>query len=132
MTEGKKASHLTGITDQQRAEMLAKAALAKEIKKANAINIVKLIDTPYHRELASLYGIRLPTANCQSNELKFVKRAARKLDVDINVWVKEVVGAKNLGEVALLNPNIGAAGMVGLLLEWAHEIKGGQHGTAEF
>lgn len=126
MSEGKKISHLTGITELQRAEMLVKAAAAKELKKANAINIVKLIDTPYHRELASLYGIRLPTSSCQSNELKFVKRAARKLDVDINVWVKEVVGAKNLGEVALLNPNIGAAGMVGLLLEWAHEFKGNE------
>lgn len=132
MSEGKKISHLTGITELQRAEMLVKAAAAKELKKANAINIVKLIDTPYHRELASLYGIRLPTSSCQSNELKFVKRAARKLDVDINVWVKEVVGAKNLGEVALLNPNIGACGMVGLLLEWAHEIKGGKNGECSF
>lgn len=114
-------SHLAGITEAERASMLEKAAIAKAKKREEAINIVTLIDAPYHRDLAKQYGLRMPTSYCQSHELKYVKRAAKKLGVDINVWVKETVGAKNLAEVAKLNPNIGAVGMVGLLLEWVHE-----------
>lgn len=116
-------SHLTAITEAERASMLEKAALAKAKKRAEAINIIPLIDAPYYRDLAKLYGVRMPTSYCQSHELKYTKRVAKKLGVDVNVWVKDVVGAKNLSEVAKLNPNIGACGMVGLLLEWAHEIK---------
>lgn len=116
-------SHLTDITPEQREEMQRKAALAKAKKREESINIMTLIDAPYHRELASLYGIRMPTSYCQSSELKYAKRAAKKLDIDINLWVKDAVGARNLAEVAQLNPNLGACGMVGLLLEYAHELK---------
>lgn len=115
--------HLGAISAEERAVMLQKAAEAKAKKREESINIIPLIDSPYHRELAKLYGVRMPNSYCQAHELKYTKRVAKKLDVDVNVWVKDVVGAKNLSEVAKLNPNIGACGMVGLLLEWAHELK---------
>lgn len=110
------------VDEKQRAEMLAKAAETRELKRLNSGNIVALSDATYHRDLASKHGVRMPPSYCQADELKYVRRVAKKMDVDLDVWVKEVVGARTLAEVSRLNSDYGACGMVGLLLEWADEV----------
>lgn len=112
-----RVNHLPELTPELRLEMQQKAAISKQIKKDASVNIQSMVDHGHWRDLASKCNIRLPQAVCQSDELKFVKRAANKLGVDVMIWVKDVVGAKTLKEVAELNPNIGAVGMVGLFLE---------------
>ena len=105
------------LTPEQRAEMLEKARLSRELKKANSANIVVSLDDKYWRETASSLGVRMPPAVAQSHELKWLKRACNKLNIDVNYWTKEIVGAKSLKEVADMNPNIGAVGIFGLVLE---------------
>ena len=105
------------LTTEQRAEMLEKARLSREIKKQNAGNIVVSLDDKYWRETASSLGVRMPPAVAQSHEFKWLKRACNKLNIDVNYWTKEIVGAKSLKEVADMNRNIGACGVMGLVLE---------------
>ena len=105
------------LTPEQRAEMQEKARLSRELKKENSANIVPSLDDKYWRETASSLGVRMPPAVAQSHEFKWLKRACNKLNIDVNYWTKEIVGAKSLKEVADMNPNIGACGVMGLVLE---------------
>lgn len=117
-----KKNNLPTLTPEQRAEMLEKARLSREMKKENSANIVVSLDDKYWRETASSLGVRMPPAVAQSHEFKWLKRAAKKLDVDIGTWVKEVTGCTSLQQIADLNKNIGAVGVQGLFLEWVNEI----------
>jgi len=105
------------LTPEQRAEMQEKSRLSREIKRQNSANIVVSLDDKYWRETASSLGVRMPPAVAQAHEFKWLKRAAKKLNIDVNYWTKEIVGAKSLKEVADMNPNIGACGIFGLVLE---------------
>lgn len=105
------------LTPEQRAEMQEKSRLSREMKKQNSANIVVSLDDKYWRETASSLGVRMPPAVAQSHEFKWLKRACNKLNIDVNYWTKEIVGAKSLKEVADMNPNIGACGVMGLVLE---------------
>lgn len=116
-------TYLTNLTDAEREEIRVKAQEARVAKKENSGNIVISSEDSYWRELASKHGVRMPQAVCQSSEHKFVKRIARKVEVDINVWIREVVGAKSLAEISDANPNIGAVGICGLFLEYVEEVK---------
>lgn len=118
------SEHLKNFTPEQRAEMLEKARLAKQVKKDASGNIITFTDEPYWRTIASELGVRMPQSACQSSEHKHVKRLARKLGVDVNVWVRDVVGARTLGEISDANPNAGAVGVCGWFLEYAYELKG--------
>lgn len=112
-----KKNNLPTLTTEQRAEMLEKARLSRELKKQNSANIVVSLDDKYWRETASSLGVRMPPAVAQAHEFKWLKRACNKLNIDVNYWTKEIVGAKSLKEIADMNPNIGAVGMCGLLIE---------------
>lgn len=118
------SSHLSDFTPEQRSEMLEKARIAKQAKKDASGNIVTFTDEAHWRTIASELGVRMPQAVAQSSEHKHVKRLGRKLGVDVNVWVKEVVGARTLTEISDANPNAGAMGICGWFLEYAYELKG--------
>lgn len=118
-------TYLTSLTDAEREEIRVKAQEARVAKKENSGNIVVSSEDSHWRELASKHGVRMPQSVCQSSEHKFVKRIARKVEVDINVWIREVVGAKSLAEISDANPNIGAVGVCGLFLEYVEEVKNG-------
>lgn len=114
---------LTSLTPEQRIEVVAKAQAARIQKKLDCAHIrTEYADLPHWRELASLYGIRLPTAHFPASEIKYVKRAARKCGVDIKDYV-ESTGCKTLKEFAELNENWSSQAMVGLFLEYCDEIK---------
>lgn len=111
------------ITPEQRLEYAAKASVAREKKKIDCANVrTEYADTNHWRELASKYGVRLPTAYFPASEIKYVKKAAKKVGLDVKEFV-EFTGCKNLKEFASLNPNWSALAMVGLYLEFADENK---------
>lgn len=110
-------NYLNNLTQEQREELRLKSAQAREEKKLAAENIVLSMDDGFWRELCSKYGFRMPMSVCQSSEHKYVKRLAKKLGVDVMFWVRNIVGATTLKEVSDMNPNIGAVGMCGLLIE---------------
>lgn len=111
-------------TPEQRVEMQEKARIAKQAKKDAAGNIISFTDEDHWRTIASEMGVRMPQSVAQASEHKHIKRLARKLGVDVNVWVRDVVGARTLGEISETNPNAGAVGICGWFLEYAYELKG--------
>ena len=114
---------LTALTPDQRQEAVEKAKLAREQKKLDCSHIrTEYADLPHWRELASKYGIRLPTAHFPATDVKYVKRAARKVDIDIKDYA-ESTGCKTLKEFAELNESWSSQAMVGLFLEWYDEVK---------
>jgi hypothetical protein len=115
--------HLTNITSEQRQQMLAQAKISRQAKKDASGNIISFKDETYWRETSSQLGVRMPPSVAQSNEFKWLKRAAKKLDIDVNTWVKEVCGCTSLTELAKLNPNAGAVGLMGLFIEHVIEEK---------
>jgi len=119
-------SYLQSLTETEREELRAKAAQSRLYKKVASANIQSMTDENYWRDLCSTLCVRMPQSVCQSSELKYIKRIANKLNVDINVWIKDVCGCKSLKEVAELNPNIGAVGMVGFFIEHCKEVLDGK------
>ena len=119
-------SYLQSLTEAEREEMRAKAAQSRLDKKEASANIRSMADENYWRELASSLNVRMPRSVCQASELKYVRRIGDKLGVDVNIWVKDVCGCKSLKEVAELNRNIGAVGMVGLFCEHCKEVLDGK------
>lgn len=116
-------NYLANLTQEERDEIRQRAQETRLAKKENSANIRASADTDHWKELASKYGVRLPQSVCQANEHKYIRKISRLVGLDLNVWVKEVVCAANISEVADLNPNIGAIGMCGLFLEWVDEVK---------
>ena len=114
-------SYLQSLTEAERVELRAKAVQSRLDKKLASANIQSMADENYWRDLFSKYGLRSPPSTSQASETKYLKRAARKLNVDINVWIRDVCGCTSLREIASLNPNIGAKGMLGIFMEWADE-----------
>lgn len=119
-------SYLQSLTQVERDEMRAKAAQSRLDKKAASANIRSMADENYWRELASSLNARMPRSVCQASELKYVRRIGDKLGVDVNVWVKDVCGCKSLKEVAELNKDAGAVGMVGFFIEHCKEVLDGK------
>ena len=110
------------LTPEQRIESIEKARLAREQKKLDCANVrTEYADMPYWRELASKYGVRLPVSHFPATEVKYVKRASKKLGVDLNNYV-ESTGCKSLKEYAEINENWSAGAMVGLFLEYVDEL----------
>jgi hypothetical protein len=116
------SNYLSNLSDEERLAIREASRVSREAKKLASSNIVELADMNYHKELASKYGIKMPSYVCQSSELKYVKRAARIVGIDVNEWVRECIGGGTLIEFAANNPNIGARGVVGLYLEYADEV----------
>lgn len=119
-------SYLQSLTEAEREELRAKAVQSRLDKKLASANIQSMADENYWRELVSSLNVRMPRSVCQSSELKYVRRIGDKLGVDVNIWVKDVCGCKSLKEVAELNPNIGAVGLVGIFLEHCKEVLDGK------
>ena len=73
-------------------------------------------DEPHWRRLASHYGIRMPAEFLPCSELKYVRRAVRKLDLDYREIFDEGVAL-----FPRLNPDWPAFAHIGLVLEAAAE-----------
>ena len=115
--------YLANLTDEDRKALQEQARISREAKKEASKNIRVSADDAHWRSLFAKYGLRSPPSVCQSTEMKYAKRMARKMNFDINYWVREVVGAKSLIELASMNPDIGQVGICGLLMEWVDEEK---------
>lgn len=94
--------------------------LAKD-GEVKTYRVHRLVDDLAHwRSLASKAGVRLPASYIVNSEIKYVRRVAAKLDIDLKEYL-EACGASNLKQLAKMNPNFPAIAEVGLLLEWWDE-----------
>lgn len=114
---------LKNLTKEERALMLEKAkAKREEKKKAGESLRQNYADENYHRSLASEYGLRMPASYLSNQEVKYLKRAAKHLGVDIKEYLTDC-GCTTLKQLANMNPEMSAVEEVGLFLEYVKEKK---------
>lgn len=75
------------------------------------------MDENYWRETASKYGLRLPGWWIPSSEVKYIRRACKKLDIEVGDFLAST-GFSNLNQLAENNPRFTALAMVGLVIEF--------------
>lgn len=109
-------SHLVPMTEQQREDVRLKRIADQEYAKEHLI--LDRPDEPYWKAEASARGIRMPQWHILGLEVKYVKRACKKLGIDIKEYV-EATGFKTLREFAESNPKFNAVAQVGLVIEYA-------------
>lgn len=103
------------MDDQQREEVRLKRIADQEYAKEN-LNI-SYADEQFWREKASEFSIRLPMWWKPASDTKYVRRACKKLGIDIKDFV-DSTGFSNLNQLAVNNPTFTALAMVGLVLEF--------------
>lgn len=110
------------LTKEQREEMLEKARIAREEKRKAGEHLEQDFgtDEAVWRSLASKYGVRLPASYIPNSEVKYLKRVAKALDIDLVEYLEDC-GVKTLKQLAALNSNWPAWSEVGFLLEWWDE-----------
>ena len=116
--------YLKNLTDEQRKELREKSRLTKEAKKKAGENLYQDFgdDLAHWRALASKAGVRLPASYISNKEVKYVRRVAAKLNIDLKEYL-EACGAVKLKQLAKMNPNFPVLAEVGLLLEYWDENK---------
>lgn len=115
-------NHLSDITEAQRAELLEKARIAREERKAlfqSQAHLLKqdFADKNHWKRLASQYGVRMPADYVPGTELRLVRKAMKKAGVTPD-QVRDTFG----GDVKKLqreNPSWPAFALIGLILELA-------------
>ncbi len=117
------SNYLQNLTREQRQELRAKAAQSREDKKKAGEHLKKdWADEAHMRGLASEYGIRLPSSFIPNTEIKYLRRVAKKLNINLNAYV-EACGVKNLKQLVALNPDTPAWVEVCHMLEVYKENK---------
>lgn len=106
----------TPMNEAQREVVRLKRLTDQEYAKDNLI--LDRPDEPYWKAEASARGIRMPQWHILGTEVKYVKRACKKLGIDVKEYV-ESTGFKTLKEFAESNPKFNAVAMVGLAIEYA-------------
>lgn len=117
--------YLSKITAEDMQQMRIKAKETKEAKKlwAEEHLIQDFGDDEVHwRTLASKAGIRMPAKYVPSSDVKYMKRALKKLNIEPKEWL-EVEGYKTLKGFSDDNPTWPMYSWIGLLLEHIDEIK---------
>lgn len=108
-------SHLVPMTDEQREE--SKQKRLKDQQFARESYKISYADGVFWREKASEYGLRMPSWWVGGSETKYIRRACKKLGIDVNSFV-ESTGFNNLSELARNNAKFTAFGLVGLVIEF--------------
>ena len=105
----------TPMTQEQRQQ----AKETREAKKLLAEKTLKLeyADENHWAPLASKYSVRLPVYYQPSSEIKYVRRIAKKLNIDINEFLSST-GYPNVKSLASANPTWTARAICGTLLEF--------------
>lgn len=106
------------ISDDQREEVRLNR-IADQQYAREYLNI-SYADEQFWRDKASTFGLRLPFWWIPSSETKYVRRACKKLSIDINDFITST-GFSNLNQLVKVNSKWTALGMVGLCIEFALE-----------
>lgn len=103
------------MNDEQREQ----AKQTREAKKLLAQQTLKLeyADENHWTTLASKYSVRLPVYYQPSSEIKYVRRVAKKLNIDISDFLAST-GYTNVKSLAAANPTWTARAICGTLLEF--------------
>lgn len=114
-------NYLSNLTPEEREANLVKAREAREQKKLAGAHLRNnFLDESHWRSLGSKYGIRLPATHIPCTETKYLRRAAKKLNVDL----QEFLDGEKITAFAENNPDWPCYAVVGLFMEWYDENKG--------
>lgn len=108
--------HLVRMSDEQRAAAKLKRVADQEWAREHLI--LDRPDEPYWKSIAAERGIRMPQWHILGIEVKYIKRACKKLGIDVKDYT-ESTGFKTLKEFAETNYKFNAVAMVGLAIEYA-------------
>lgn len=103
------------MSDEQRQVVKENREAAQLWAKENLKT--EYMDENYWRDTASKVGLRLPGWWIPSSEVKYIRRACKKLNIDINDFT-DSTGFSNLNQLVANNPTFTALAMVGLVLEY--------------
>lgn len=106
------------ITPEQREQAKQQRLVDQQYAREN-LN-TSYADEQFWRDKASTFGLRMPLWWIPSSETKYVRRACKKLNVDVNDFVTST-GFSNLNQLVKANSKWTALGMVGLCIEFALE-----------
>ena len=112
--------HLVPMTEEQRQQVKENREAAQLWASENLLD--NFSDEPYWRSLGSDYGVRFPQRHVPGSELKHLKRACKKLDVEVNDFISST-GFSTLKQFAQANQKWPSWALVSLLLEWNHDNK---------
>lgn len=116
-------THLKVMTDEQRQAVKDKRIADQEWARNN-LNI-SYADEQYWREKASAFGLRLPLWWIGAQETKYVRRACKKLGIDIKDFVSST-GFSNLNQFVQANPRWTSLAAVGLCIEYKLSLESGE------
>jgi len=106
------------MTQEQREQTKFKRLADQEYAREHLYTEYK--DEGFWRDNASKVGLRLPMWWIPGSETKYIRRACKKLNVDVNLFVGST-GFSNLNQLVKANSRWSAVGMVGLCIEFAIE-----------
>ena len=106
---------LVPMSDEQRQEIKDKRIADQEYAKEHLKT--EYMDENYWRELSSKFSCRLPLWWIPASEIKYIRRACKKIGVDLQTFV-DSTGFSNIKQFVKANSNLTALCMVGLLLEF--------------
>lgn len=107
------------FADEERSANLLKAREARAEKQAAG----ELLfhdwgsDLNEWRRLASKYGVRLPSSYIPNSEVKYLKRAIKKVGADYKHYIEDC-GYSNFKDFHKDNPDYPIYAEVGFFLEW--------------
>lgn len=106
------------MTQEERIEYQEKARITRLNQIAFAEQNLRndFADTQHWRDLAAKHGIRMPAWHVPGTDLRYMKRALRKIGKD-SKWMTSCTGFNTLEEFATSNPKWPAFALIGLLLE---------------
>lgn len=106
------------FTPEYRALIVAAAKAKREaqIEFANKNLKLDFDDTAHWRSLASIHGVRLPAWYVPVSELKYIRRACRRLGIG-SEGMREATGFVSAEAFAAANPTWPSYALIGLLLE---------------
>lgn len=109
----------TPMSQEQREEVRLKRIADQDFAKEHLNTCYA--DEQFWREKASEFSIRLPMWWKPASDTKYVRRACKKLNIEVSDFV-ESTGFSNLNQFVQNNPRWTALAMVGLVIEFKERV----------
>lgn len=116
--------NFTPMSQEQREEVRLKRVAQQEWASIHLKD--DFSDEPTWRALGSDYSVRFPQRHVPGTELKYLKRTCKKLGLEISTFL-ESTGFSTLKQFAVANEKWPSWALVGLILEFNHDIKTNQY-----
>lgn len=109
----------TPMTDEQRQAVKEKREASQLWAKENLRD--DFADESFWRSLGSDKGVRMPQRHVPGSEIKHLKRACKKLNIEVSAFL-ESTGFTNLKQLVAVNKTWPSWALVGLILEYENDV----------